>query len=378
MSSNADIQAKIDEIEAEMARTQKNKATNYHLGTLKAKIAKLKSELLNGPGGKSSGSKDAGRGFDVSKSGDTRVGLVGFPSVGKSTLLTTLTGTASEAAAYEFTTLTCIPGTMNYRGARIQVLDLPGIIEGAADGKGRGRQVISTARTCNMILIVLDSAKPVTHKKLIESELFNFGIRINQKPPNVKYTQGQAGGVSYQEVCLQTKGMNSEVAKMVLKEYRVSCCEVILREDITVDQFIDVIEGNRTYMPVLYVMNKIDQLTIEELDILDSLENYVPISSQHKWNLEELMEEVWNRCEMLRVYTKPKGSSPDYDEPVILHAHQPTIEQFCNRLHRSLIDSFAYAWVWGKSAKHQPQRCGKEHVLEDEDIVQIVKKAGGA
>jgi small GTP-binding protein len=79
------------------------------------------------------------RGFEVSKSGDTRVGLVGFPSVGKSTLLTRLTGTFSEAAAYEFTTLTAIPGTMHYRGARIQILDLPGIIEGARDGKGRGR-----------------------------------------------------------------------------------------------------------------------------------------------------------------------------------------------------------------------------------------------
>ena len=92
--------------------------------------------------------------------------------------------------------------------------------------------------------------------------------------------------------------MNPDVARMVLKEYRVSCAEVILREDITVDQFIDVIEGNGTYMPVLYVMNKIDQLTIEELDILDSLDNYVPISSQHKWNLEELMEEVRaHKCE---------------------------------------------------------------------------------
>jgi hypothetical protein len=71
----ADVQAKIDEIEAEMARTQKNKATNYHLGTLKAKLAKLRSELINGPGGKSSGTKNAERGFDVSKSGDTRIGL---------------------------------------------------------------------------------------------------------------------------------------------------------------------------------------------------------------------------------------------------------------------------------------------------------------
>mmetsp|Transcript_8366 Transcript_8366/g.16666 ORF Transcript_8366/g.16666 Transcript_8366/m.16666 type:complete len:376 (+) Transcript_8366:92-1219(+) len=371
------IQKQIEEIEAEMARTQKNKATNYHLGTLKAKLAKLRSELINGPGGKSAGTKNAERGFDVTKSGDTRIGLVGFPSVGKSTLLTTLTGTRSEAAAYEFTTLTCIPGTMKYKGARIQVLDLPGIIEGAAEGKGRGRQVISTARTCNLILIVLDSAKPLTHKKIIEQELFSFGIRINQVPPNVKIIKKESGGIGYQEMVPQTKGMNSEVCRMVLKEFKISCAEIILREDITVDQFIDVIEGNRAYIPVLYVFNKIDALTIEELDILDQMPNYVPISSQHQWNLEELMEEIWDRCNMMRIYTKPRGQIPDYDEPVILHSERnPTVEEFCNRIHRTLIDQFSHAWVWGKSAKHQPQRCGKEHRLMDEDVVQIVKKAG--
>jgi len=374
MADSGSIQKKIEELENEMARTQKNKATNYHLGTLKAKIAKLKSELINGPGGKSAGTKNAERGFDVTKSGDTRIGLVGFPSVGKSTLLTSLTGTRSEAAAYEFTTLTCIPGTMKYKGARIQVLDLPGIIEGAADGKGRGRQVISTARTCNLILIVLDSAKPVTHKKIIEQELFSFGIRINQQPAQIKFVKKEKGGIGYQEQVPQTKGMNADVARLVCKEYRISCAEIILREDVTVDQFIDVLEGNRAYIPVLYVFNKIDAITIEELDILDQMPNYVPISSQHKWNLEELMEEIWDRCHMLRIYTKPQGQMPDYEEPVILHSTNPTIEEFCNRLHKGIMAEFNFAWVWGKSAKHQPQRCGKEHTLCDEDIVQIVKK----
>jgi small GTP-binding protein len=55
----------------------------------------------------------------VKATGDARVGLIGFPSVGKSTLLSKLTGTYSEAAAYEFTTLTCIPGVYNYKGTSI-------------------------------------------------------------------------------------------------------------------------------------------------------------------------------------------------------------------------------------------------------------------
>ena len=109
---------KIAELEAEYAKTQKNKATNFHLGLIKAKLAKLRRELIEPQGG---GGGKGGEGFDVAKSGDTRVGLVGFPSVGKSTLLTKLTGTFSEAAAYEFTTLTAIPGTLHYRGAKIQV-----------------------------------------------------------------------------------------------------------------------------------------------------------------------------------------------------------------------------------------------------------------
>jgi small GTP-binding protein len=97
----------------------------------------------------------------VAKTGVARVGFVGFPSVGKSTLMGKLTGTHSEVGAYEFTTLTTVPGVIQYKGAKIQMLDLPGIIEGAKDGKGRGRQVIAVARTCSLIFIVLDVLKPL-------------------------------------------------------------------------------------------------------------------------------------------------------------------------------------------------------------------------
>ena len=99
-----------------MARTQKNKATMGHLGLLKCKLAKLKRELIEPAKGAGGG---GGEGFDVKSSGDARVGLIGFPSVGKSTLLTKLTGQFSEAADYEFTTLTCIPGVFNYKGTKI-------------------------------------------------------------------------------------------------------------------------------------------------------------------------------------------------------------------------------------------------------------------
>lgn len=100
-----------------MARTQKNKATAGHLGLLKARLAKLRRELITPKGG----GGGPGEGFDVAKTGDARVGFVGFPSVGKSTLLSTLAGVYSEVAAYEFTTLTTVPGCIKYKGAKIQV-----------------------------------------------------------------------------------------------------------------------------------------------------------------------------------------------------------------------------------------------------------------
>ena len=108
------------------------------------------------------------------------------------------------AASYEFTTLTCIPGVKFWRGAKIQLLDLPGIIEGAKDGKGRGRQVIAVARTCSCIIIVLDALKPLQHKRIIEQELEGVGIRLNKKPPAITVKKKERGGLNLSTSCKLT------------------------------------------------------------------------------------------------------------------------------------------------------------------------------
>lgn len=104
--------------------------------------------------------------------------------------------TLAVAAAYEFTTLTTVPGQVMYNGAKLQILDLPGIIEGAKDGKGRGRQVIAVSKTCHLIFIVLDVNKPLSDKRVIERELEGFGIRINKQPPNIVFKKKDKGGIA--------------------------------------------------------------------------------------------------------------------------------------------------------------------------------------
>jgi len=284
-----------------------------------------------------------------------------------------LAGVYSEVAAYEFTTLTTVPGCIKYKGAKVQLLDLPGIIEGAKDGKGRGRQVIAVARTCSLIFIVLDVLKPLVHKRIIERELEGFGIRLNKQPPNIGFRRKDKGGIHLQLLVPQSD-LDLDTVKSILSEYKIHNADVSLRYDATADDLIDVIEGNRVYIPCIYLLNKIDQISIEELDIIYKVPHTVPISAHHKWNFDDLLEKMWDYLKLMRLYTKPKGQLPDYESPIVLSSEKCQIEDFCNKLHRSIIKEFKYALVWGSSVKHLPQKVGKDHLLHDEDVVQIVKK----
>jgi len=168
--------------------------------------------------------------------------------------------------------------------------------------------------------------------------------------------------------------MSDETITNILKENKLNNAEVVLRGKCTVDDLIDAMDGSRVYIPALYVINKIDQITIEELDLLDQVPNYVLVSAHKMWNMDELLERIWEKLDLLKIYTKPKGQVPDYEAPVILPRSRSTVQDFCNKIHRALLRDFKYAIVWGSSVRIQPMKVGKEHELHDEDVIQIVKK----
>ena len=353
------IQERIKEIEEEMARTQVNKATEYHLGILKAKLAKLRRELVT-----PSGTKGAG-GFDVRKSGDASVVLIGLPSVGKSTLLNKLTGAKSEIAAYAFTTLTCIPGTMRYKDAKIQILDLPGIIEGAKDGKGRGREIIGVARTADLILILIEANQPKA-RKIIETELYGFGIRINSRKPRISISKNAKGGLEINHT-VPLKNISKNEIKAAMSEYRIFNANVVLHDDVTVDEFIDFLEGNRVYTPAVYVMTKCD-LAKGKLP-----SGYVKVSAEDDRSIAELRERIYGTLDLINVFTKRRGEKADLEEALVVK-NGITVAGVCEKLHRDLKKNFRYALVWGKSVKHPAQRVGLAHKVADGDIIQIVKR----
>ncbi len=359
------LREEIERLEREILETKYNKATEHHIGKLKAKLARLKDAE------EKARAKKSGHGYAVRKSGHATVALVGFPSVGKSTLLNQITDAESEVADYEFTTLNVVPGIMKYCGASIQVLDLPGIIEGASQGRGRGREVLSVLRSADLLLLMLDVFE--THLHVLLSELYEAGIRINQNPPSVTIRRKERGGITIGSTVELTK-MDENLIRGILEGYGYINADVVFREDIDADRLIDFLSGNRVYTKGIVVLNKVDLVNEEYLrEIMQRLKGWkvIPISAKTGLGLEELRREIYASFEFMRIYLKPQGKKADFNEPLIIKK-DACVGDVCDNIHRDFRRRFRYAIVWGKSAKFDGQRVGLSHVLQDGDVVSII------
>ncbi len=365
------LEEQIAAIEEEIRTTQYNKATQHHIGRLRAKLAFLRLERE-----KRATSKGGGTGYSVRKSGHATVGIVGYPSVGKSTLLNRLTGAASATGAYDFTTLTIIPGMLRWGGASIQVLDMPGLIPGAAKGRGRGREVLSVVRSVDLILFMIDPDHP--DFKALLNELEAAGVRVNARPPRVVVSRADRGGLTVSSTTRLTH-LSGGLALGIAREFGLHNGSIVFREDATADQLIDVLAGNRVYLRAILAVNKSELMTAEERRRLADRLRPFPVwfvSARTGDGVPELLRGIGEALAFIRIYVKPPGREADLREPVILRRGD-RIEDLLHRLPSELDHAFRAAQVWGPSARFPGQTVGRDHPLADEDVVTVLVQRGG-
>ncbi|MBT3304261.1 GTP-binding protein [Candidatus Woesearchaeota archaeon] len=232
----------------------------------------------------------------VKRQGKKQFMLVGSPSVGKSSLLKLLSGLQTKVAAYEFTTLKPLPAIVNINHADFQIVDLPGLVEGAVEDVGSGKRLIGLVKGSDGIILMHDLSKPLSSVETIANELRKANIN----------------------------------------------------------------------KPLIVVGNKIDLARAN----LPKLEQYFPnkvigISTITGEGITRLKQELWDASNLIRIFPKHEPL------PIVLKKNA-TIKEFVEHVHTSLLDKFRFARVTGRSAKFPNQQVGLKHMLEDNDVVELV------
>jgi len=366
------VKMRIKRVEKEIRDTPYDKASEHHHGKLKAKLSKLKEEL----NGVFSGGGGGGGGYAIKHSGDATIVLVGPPSVGKSTLLNQLTNAESKVGNYDFTTLGVVPGMMRYKGVRVQILDLPGLIKGAFENRGFGKRVLSVIGASDLVVLMTD-VKRLEWIGKMEREIGKAGIRLNQERPKITIRKMPRGAIQVVDSC---KGLRKEVIISVVKEMGYSNAVVSFDEKIEdVEKLIDALTKSRKYLPVVKVVNKIDDLKNLNLKFKISsfakamedkqnskFKDVVCVSAEKGLGLDEFKEKIWEKLGLVRIYLKKgKNKSADKNDPLIIKRNK-TLDDVLKKVSSEMRSDIKRAYIWGKGAKFSGQGVSLKTEVFDE------------
>jgi uncharacterized protein len=306
-------QEKIEALEHMLAIMPKHKGTDHLRGELRARIAKLTEEAER--------KKGTGRTqlYHVPKEGAGQVALVGAPNTGKSQLMASLTGADPKVGPYPFTTQLPQPAMAPFENVQVQLIDLPPVMENGTPGWMR-----PALRYADLLALVVDlSVDPLNDLGTVEKELDAMRIR-----PVASISEEQED--------------DGEV--------------VVKKKAVLIGNKADEDDADVGY-------------ELLELECAGRLP-MIRVSAMDGTGLEDLKRLLFDRLEVIRVYTKPPGKEANLAEPTVLPTGS-TIDDLANIIHKELREKLKYAVLWG-SGKFSGQRVGRQYVLEDGDIVELL------
>jgi len=229
--------------------------------------------------------------LSVRREGAAQIAFVGAPNVGKSSLLQALSDIQIKTGDYAFTTTRPIAALTRIRGVLVQLVEIPGLIEGAHEDRGGARPLLGVLRGADGIVLCHDASRPAAELDLVRREL----------------------------------------------------------------------ELSAITLPTLVVATKTDEAAAPP--------GALAVSVLDDASLERLQNAIWELTGRLRVFIRKPGEE---ESEAIAVDPAASVEEVARAIHNDLAKACRGARIWGPSARFAGQRVGREHVVADDDTIEIL------
>lgn len=358
---------KLRALEEFLATVPKHKGTENLVRWARRRMSELREEMEEKKRKKSGG---GGITFFVEKEGAAQIVILGLTKVGKSTFLKALTNANAEISDVPYTTKFPVIGMLQYEDIQFQIIEAPAVIP---EGGGWNTRVVGLAKNSDGLVVMLDASRDIEQDfNLISSFLEDHGLYIVKPRGYVNIERSYSGGIRF--VYYGRLLCTEEEVIRLLNTYRIYHGIVKVFGEVDIDAVEKSLFESMIYKPTIVLINKID---------LDSsgysyrrARGFIPpeipvtsISALKKIGLEGIGQLIFKTLDLVRVYTKPPTGKPSVKPLVVKRG--TTVIDVAKIIHKDLYEKFAYARIWGSSAKYPGQRVGPYHMLEDRDIVEI-------
>jgi len=357
-----------------IALVPKHKGTSKLLGNVRRRIAELERELEKAKARRKGG---RGRSFSIPKEGAGQIVILGQTKAGRSSLLASVTNAKPEVSLLPYTTQKPVIGMLPYEDIQFQLVEAPALVEGAAEGRMEGSQILGLTRNADGLVLMVDLAEdPVEQFVVISSELEKAGILIEKPEGQVEMNRRSLG------LGIQITGggvlvdCTVEDVKRLLNSYHIDSALIRIRGKVRLDDVEDSLFSGNVYKPTIIVANKMDVAKAEEklLYLEEALKDrgipLLAVSCRNNQGLNKLGESIFQMLGIIRVYTKEPTDKKPSAKPIVVEEGSSVID-IAKKLHSDLYRKLKYARIWGPGAKYPGEKVGPGHVMKDRDIIEV-------